>query len=135
MSVLRNRFIAKALTAPRFYALTNARPYHSLRPSPAHPQQLQPPSMTSSSDAEYASFLEQANAPLFTTSTTKTSSHPRINAATPPASLKNISRTYTSESDEPFEAVAVKYAGEALPAAGEAILSWGWDMLDSLNHC
>ncbi|KAF2839639.1 hypothetical protein M501DRAFT_991660 [Patellaria atrata CBS 101060] len=76
------------------------------------------------SDDAYTSFLDKANQDTGTAHTSSSSSSkPTLNARAtdtevPPA-LKSIDATYTSESDEPFEPVALRWAGKHPPSATE----------------
>ncbi|KAJ4356095.1 uncharacterized protein N0V89_004123 [Didymosphaeria variabile] len=70
------------------------------------------------SDADYEAFLNKANADTDEgTAQAKTQSEgygtKSVNTAVPKA-LENVKETYTSESDEPFEAVALNYDGDAI---------------------
>lgn len=76
-----------------------------------------------SSDDSYADFLDQANQdpnPGKASASSAPSKAPASDRKIP-QSLQKIDREYTTESDEPFEPVALKYEGKNLPSSGE----WG----------
>lgn len=80
------------------------------------------------SDEDYTSFLEKANQSTGTAATTSTTSAvsklpnqadlPSQSSNIPPT-LKSLDVTFTSESDEPFEAFAVLYSSSSPPDAVE----------------
>lgn len=75
-----------------------------------------------SSDDAYGSFLDQANQD---TGASKPSSTPNSSFATTkavdtdvPAPLQTVELYYTSEADEPFEPVSLKWSGKKMPSKG-----------------
>ena len=82
-----------------------------------------------SSDDAYASFLDQANQPTTKASTQSASEHfPSTQTVSaheePPAALRQLDATYTSDADEPFEPVALTWPGGALNGGqGGAVFS------------
>lgn len=64
-----------------------------------------------SSDQDYASFLEKANQDTGSSQAPKDSGFAQTKAvdAEVPGPLKNLDAFYISESDEPFEPVAIKH--------------------------
>ena len=68
-----------------------------------------------SSDADYASFLDQANQDVSgggsasAASTSKTAQLKTVDSAVP-ARLKQLDTFYVSEADEPFEPVSLKWS-------------------------
>lgn len=75
-----------------------------------------------SSDADYSSFLDKANQDTGATKATSKSTSAATKSVNTnvPASLKSVDAYYTSEADEPFEAVSLKWGG-----SGEGELSAG----------
>lgn len=76
-----------------------------------------------SSDEAYGAFLDQANQDIGASkASTKRSSLAENKTVDTevPAQLQNVKRfgTYTSEADEPFEPVSLKWAGDELPTKG-----------------
>ena len=96
-------------------------PYRSLQ------QKLFAPSdrvATMSSDDAYGSFLDQANQD---TGASKGSATPHSKKLTAkavdteiPQALQNVKDTLTSESDEPFEPVSLKWDKKSLPDEGSS---------------
>ena len=73
-------------------------------------------------DEAYTSFLERANQNTGGTkpsSTTKPSSRYTLSSEETPVSLRNISTTFTSETDEPFEPVFLECTQETIDAVTE----------------
>ncbi|KAL5116051.1 hypothetical protein ACEQ8H_006063 [Pleosporales sp. CAS-2024a] len=73
-----------------------------------------------SSDADYASFLDKANqdtgsAQQQSSSSKKSYGTKSVDTAVPQA-LEKVEEYYVSDADEPFEPVALKYAGKSLSA-------------------
>ena len=73
---------------------------------------------TMSSDDAYGSFLEQANQ---STGASKTPEKPsfaymRVVDTNVPGTLQNVEQYYTSDADEPFEPVSLKWVGEDVPS-------------------
>lgn len=70
-----------------------------------------------SSDADYAAFLDKANqdtgASNATTQSSKKFGTKAVDTAVPNA-LESVEAYYVSDADEPFEAVALKFAGQTL---------------------
>lgn len=80
-----------------------------------------------SSDDAYGAFLDQANQETGASkASTKRSSLAETKTVDTevPSQLQNVNRfgTYTSESDEPFEPVSLKWAGDELPTEGTGLL-------------
>ena len=80
---------------------------------------------TMASDEDYAAFLDKANAdPNEGVSKTQSSGRIELKAVESgvkiPASLKKVTKDafYTSDADEPFEPVGLKFEGKTLPDAG-----------------
>ncbi|MCJ1389630.1 hypothetical protein MMC18_002487 [Xylographa bjoerkii] len=75
-----------------------------------------------SSDEAYSAFLDQANQDTGTSNASTQSSHAQLKATDTdiPAALQGIDQTYTSEADEPFEPVSLKWTGRSMPS--ESIL-------------
>ena len=76
-----------------------------------------------SDDASYGNFLDQANQD---TGTSKVSSKTGGESATTkavntdvPSSLEKIDQYYTSDADEPFEPVSLKWEGGNMPSKSE----------------
>ena len=75
-----------------------------------------------SSDADYASFLEKANQDTGGGNVTTQSAFSTKAVDTEvPSALQNIDAYYTSDTDEPFEAVSLTWDKTSLPTAGEAL--------------
>jgi hypothetical protein len=75
-----------------------------------------------SSDADYEAFLDKANkdsgeAKATAQSKSKSVGTKAVNAAVPKG-LEKVDEFFTSESDEPFEPVSLKYDGDKVPSAG-----------------
>lgn len=72
-----------------------------------------------SSDADYASFLDKANqdtgAAEAKSASTKSYGTKSVNTSVPKV-LQQIEEYYTSDADEPFEPVALKYDGSSVTA-------------------
>ena len=71
-----------------------------------------------SSDQAYSAFLDQANQDTGASDASTQSSHPQLKATDTdiPAVLQSIDQTYTSEADEPFEPVSLKWTGRSMPS-------------------
>lgn len=72
-----------------------------------------------SSDEAYSSFLEQANQDTGTNkedSTTAATINTKNIDTDVPQQLQNVKQYYTSEVDEPFEPVSLKWDGPELPS-------------------
>lgn len=80
-----------------------------------------------SSDDAYSAFLDQANQDTGASKASTKGSSPAesktVNTEVP-ALLQNVERfgTYTSEADEPFEPVSLKWDGDELPTEGSPCL-------------
>jgi hypothetical protein len=75
-----------------------------------------------SSDQEYANFLEKANQDTGSSSNeVKTSGFAQTKAvdSAVPASLKSVDAFYQSDTDEPFEPVALKYGKQGSISQGQ----------------
>lgn len=70
-----------------------------------------------SSDDAYSSFLDQANQDTGNSEASAQSSQPAqtVNADVPRL-IQNIDQYYTSESDEPFQPVSLKWDGKEVPS-------------------
>ena len=69
------------------------------------------------SDEDYASFLDQANAPMAPASAQSSSqSQTRAIDMDVPAQIRSIDRDYVSEADEPFTPVSLKWGTSLLPS-------------------
>ncbi|MCJ1403406.1 hypothetical protein MMC11_006629 [Xylographa trunciseda] len=74
-----------------------------------------------SSDEGYSAFLDQANQDTGTSNASAQSSHAQLKATDTdvPALLQSIDQTYTSEADEPFEPVSLKWTGRSMPSEND----------------
>lgn len=76
-----------------------------------------------SSDADYASFLDKANQDTGgveqQNSSKKSYSTKSVDTAVPKA-LEQVEEYYTSDADEPFEPVALKFEGSSVSAGRHA---------------
>ncbi|MCJ1288636.1 hypothetical protein MMC34_000164 [Xylographa carneopallida] len=74
-----------------------------------------------SSDEAYSAFLDQANQDTGAGDASTQSSHTQLKAADTeiPAVLQGIDQTYTSEADEPFEPVSLKWTGRSMPSEND----------------
>ena len=70
------------------------------------------------SDGAYSSFLDQANQDTGASkpSTKSKSAATKAVDTDVPATLQELDQYYTSESDEPFEPVSLKWSGENMPS-------------------
>lgn len=72
------------------------------------------------SDEAYSSFLDQANqdtgASKASTQSKSTGISTKSVDTEVPAALQKVEQYYTSETDEPFEPVSLKWAGENMPS-------------------
>lgn len=74
-----------------------------------------------SSDDAYSSFLDQANQATSASNTTtnsKTASSKAVDTEIP-VGLQNVDQYYTSEADEPFEPVSLRWNGNNMPSENE----------------
>ncbi|KAI4177368.1 MAG: hypothetical protein LQ343_000348 [Gyalolechia ehrenbergii] len=74
-----------------------------------------------SSDDAYSSFLDQANQDTSAskaTTKTKTASTKAVDTEIP-VGLQNVDQYYTSEADEPFEPVSLRWDGNNMPSENE----------------
>jgi hypothetical protein len=71
------------------------------------------------SDEDYEAFLNKANKDVSGSKSQSTSAS-KVQAVDTeiPASLKKVDKFYTSDADEPFEPVSLKYSGKSLPSTG-----------------
>lgn len=71
-----------------------------------------------SSDDAYSSFLDQANQDTGASKSSANSSSVAAKAVDTdvPAPLQNVELYYTSETDEPFEPVSLKWSGKNMPS-------------------
>lgn len=93
-----------------------------------------------SSDDAYSAFLDQANQDTGASkASTKRSSpaEPKTVNTEVPALLQNVERfgIYTSEADEPFEPVSLKWDGDGLPTEGSPCLLASISLLVVLLMC
>ena len=74
-----------------------------------------------SSDEAYGSFLDQANQDTGASKASSQSKSASTKAVDTeiPDDLKKIEVYYTSETDEPFEPVSLKWSGKSLPSESE----------------
>ena len=96
-----------------------ASPGSQTNPSqPTIPSLTHTPKCAMSSDEAYSAFLDQANQDTGASDASTQSSHPQLKATDTdiPATLQNIDQTYTSEADEPFEPVSLKWTGRSMPS-------------------
>jgi hypothetical protein len=82
------------------------------------------------SDEDYASFLDKANQDpsggKASTQSTKKASTKSIDTEVPKA-LEQVEEFYTSDADEPFEPVSLKWKGNTLPSEGISCCSYSRD--------
>lgn len=75
-----------------------------------------------SSDQQYMDFLNKANSDVggsnAQTFKNQQASSNSVNTEVPPE-LRKIDATFTSDADEPFEPVALKWSGDSLPSADD----------------
>ncbi len=76
------------------------------------------------SDEDYSSFLDKANQDTGATKASSKSTSPSTKAvnADVPHELQQVDAYYTSEADEPFESVSLKWRGMGVPSAGKYCL-------------
>ncbi len=93
----------------QFCTHTPSRPYQSLNPKKAS---------RNMSDDTYASFLDQANQDTGASkaSTKSQSAATKAVDTDVPVKLQKVDQYYTSESDEPFEPVSLKWSGKNMPS-------------------
>lgn len=76
------------------------------------------------SDEDYASFLDKANQDPSggkpSTQSTKKASTKSVDTEVPKV-LEQVDEYYTSDADEPFEPVSLKWKGDKLPSEGTLI--------------
>lgn len=70
------------------------------------------------SDEDYASFLDKANQDTGASASTQSKVGTKSVDTAVPKALESVEEYYTSEADEPFEPVSLKWDGEGLPDAG-----------------
>lgn len=109
----RQRPLLTRIDVPRTHAnrIAHARPLAHIGTARFHAST--PANM---SDAEYEAFLNKASGGQATTTTTTTQQEQKygtksVNTAVP-RELESVQETYTSDADEPFEAVALEFEGE-----------------------
>ena len=75
-------------------------------------------SATNMSDNAYSSFLDQANQDTGASKASTKSKSVATKAVDTdvPVALQNVDQYYTSESDEPFEPVSLKWSGKNMPS-------------------
>lgn len=85
-----------------------------------------------SSDADYAAFLDKANEQNVATSSSRDKNRFSAKAVDTdvPEELKAVGAYYTSDSDEPFEPVSLKWVGKDDPTKGMFFL-----ILDESQLC
>ncbi|KAL8727682.1 MAG: hypothetical protein Q9181_005622 [Wetmoreana brouardii] len=88
-----------------------------------------------SSDGAYASFLDQANQDTGTSraSTTSESATTKAVDTEVPVGLQNVKQYYTSEADEPFEPVSLKWDGDNMPSENEFAELIGHDSVSTMS--
>ncbi|KAL8935531.1 MAG: hypothetical protein Q9211_004651 [Gyalolechia sp. 1 TL-2023] len=74
-----------------------------------------------SSDDAYSSFLDQANQDTSASKATANNKTARTKAVDTeiPVGLQNVDQYYTSEADEPFEPVSLRWDGNNMPSEDE----------------
>lgn len=111
-----------ALIQPRFHYLA-ASQLHRLYQVQSYSRRDSWFKNTMSSDDAYGAFLDQANQDTGARKASTTHSSPAesktVNTEVP-ALLQKVERfgTYTSEADEPFEPVGLRWDGDVLPTEG-----------------
>jgi hypothetical protein len=114
------RFTYPQVLLVRHLARSSAAIQTHSRPSAILGIHTSPPKM--SSDADYEAFLDKANkdsneAKATSQSKSKSAGTKAVNASVPKG-LEKVDEFFTSESDEPFEPVSLKYDGDKVPSAG-----------------
>lgn len=132
------RFIQSLFKHPRL-SYPTSRPYHlnqnlalAFLPSSPHyslhhTRQLRfscatkpTPSLRKMSDEAYSSFLDQANqdtgASNASTQSKSTGTSTKVVDTEVPATLQTVEQYYTSEVDEPFEPVSLRWGGKNMPS-------------------
>jgi hypothetical protein len=71
------------------------------------------------SDEEYQAFLDKANSDVSGANTSTSKPKSTANTSSVPAALQNIDAFYSTDSDEPFEPIALEYDGKKVPSAKE----------------
>ena len=108
--------------------------HHHISLQPCDPPQNSPssPAKTTkmASDEDYGNFLDKANqdtgaSKAFTQSTSKPST--KAVDTDVPAPLQTVEQYYTSEADEPFEPVSLKWEGGNMPC--ESMLTFSLNVL------
>ena len=90
--------------------------------APTRPFHARPATAAMGADEDYEAFLNKANedasgASASSAPSTKKASTKAVNTSSVPASLQNVDAFYTTDSDEPFEPVSLKYDGKKVPTA------------------
>lgn len=136
-----------SISIPRFYFHLG----HCPNPSPnqffksnhcQRPVQLRAAHTNMSSDDAYASFLDKANQPTSSSepSTQSTKGFPHTQTMSKdeqaPQSLGELNINYTSDTDEPFEPVALKWKRGDLNAgkARQSLLPWSSGTVTLTQH-
>lgn len=95
---------------------------------PSGPLNTIPPNLSSRtmSDDAYSSFLDKANQDTGASkaSTQAQSVSTKVVDTDIPATLKSIEQYYTSEADEPFEPVSLKWSGNNMPSESTYALAF-----------
>ncbi|KIW01130.1 uncharacterized protein PV09_07416 [Verruconis gallopava] len=80
---------------------------------------FKPPAM--GSDEDYAAFLDKANQDVSggASAQSATKSRPKATNTSVPSSLQKIEAYYTTDADEPFEPVSLKWEGDGIPSASD----------------
>ena len=88
---------------------------------------------TMSSDDAYSSFLDQANQGIGASqaSANRKTATTKVVDTEVPAELQSVEQYYTSEADEPFEPVSLKWDGSNMPSEGACPLIAGSGMMPS----
>jgi hypothetical protein len=90
-------------------------------------------------DEDYEAFLNKANedasgATASSAPSTKKASTKAVNTSSVPSPLENIDAFYTTDSDEPFEPVSLKYEGDKVPSAKQLGELIGKDGVEGINR-
>ena len=89
---------------------TQSKPCHTIIPKDSSPRKM--------SDDAYSSFLDQANQDTGASKATTKSKAASTKAVDTdvPVTLQKMDQYFTSESDEPFEPVSLKWSGKNIPS-------------------
>ena len=100
------------------FQLTTSHSSYTHAHSKPHPPYTRKIYLRSMSDDAYSSFLDQANQDTGTSkaSTTSKSTATKAVDSDVPITLQEVDQYYTSEADEPFEPVSLKWSGKNMPS-------------------